>query len=145
MTIMMYLFYEFPENYVPHSKRKVHQIEVDRIDRDRIPITHTTDTPKMDKTDPESIEIDRFLGSELARDPQRLKLRLTSLKFIDSLEHLSIYEIYRLSRVLGLTFKFDSNEYKPLEDLRAEIQNIFERDRCTVLSAISKIKESDYA
>ncbi|MGF1488226.1 MAG: hypothetical protein ACFBSE_14165 [Prochloraceae cyanobacterium] len=134
MTILMYLFYQFPDNNVSWNDRKITQ----QYDRE-IVITSSS------KIDLESREIDRFLGKELARDPQRLRLKLTSLKFIDSLEHFSIYDLYRISSLLGLQFKSDSNEYKPIEKLKAEIKDIFSRDRSAVLAAMAQIKESNYA
>jgi len=134
MTILMYLFYQFPDDGVSWSQGKITQ----QYDRE-IVITSSS------KIDLESREIDRFLGKDLARDPQRLRLKLTSLKFIDSLEHFSIYDLYRISSLLGLQFKSDSNEYKPIGELKAEIKDIFSRDRSAVLAAMAQIKESNYA
>jgi len=127
-AILLYFFYEFKNTEPTNLQDYIPEIE------ERIVITPTV------KVDPESDLIDRFLGENIAKNPEELKRKFLNLKFNDSLEHFSMYDLYCIAQELGLSFKLDEKKYKPIEELKTEIKEIFERSPSSALAALVERK-----
>ncbi len=72
---------------------------------------------------------------------QQIANRENAIKFFDQLETLDRYSIYRLSTILGINIKSDE-EYKPLENIKEEINQLFKIRPRQVFAAMTLILSS---